>query len=330
MTRRTWLIGAAALAVRARRPAASTVELAVSGREFRIAGRPAFLLGVSYFGALGAPERILRSDLAEMKRRGFNWLRVWATWEAFGADASAVDGEGRPREPYLSRLKSLVGRLNALGMIADVTLSRGMSANGSPRLLTHDAHHRAVETVLAALKPLRNWYLDLANERSVRDKRFASFEELKDLQRLVRERDPARLVTASHGGDVDLADLRAYLLDVEVDFLTPHRPRDPSSPEQTEAKTRAYLASMAMLGHVIPVHYQEPFRRGYATWQPLATDYATDLAGARAGGAAGWCFHNGDQRDRPDGQPRRSFDLREHSLFQQLDDEERGALASIR
>jgi hypothetical protein len=215
-------------------------------------------------------------------------------------------------------------------MIADVTLSRGASAGGTPRLLTHEAHRRAVETLLAALKPWRNWYLDLANERNVRDKRFASFEELNDLQRLVRERDAGRLVTASHGGDIDLADLRAYLLDVEVDFITPHRPRDRASPTQTEAKTRAYLASMAMLGRVIPVHYQEPFRRGYANWQPLATDYATDLAGARAGGAAGWCFHNGDQRDRPDGRPRRSFDLRERPLFEQLDEEERLSLHAPR
>ena len=44
--------------------------------------------------------------------------------------------------------------------------------------------------------------------------------------------------------------------------------------------------------------------------------------GANAGGAAGWCFHNGDVRARPDGQPRRSFDLREKRLFEQLDEEE--------
>ena len=34
-------------------------------------------------------------------------------------------------------------------------------------------------------------------------------------------------------------------------------------------------------------------------------------------GAAGWCFHNGDERAAKDGRPRRSFDLREKRLFEE-------------
>lgn len=45
--------------------------------------------------------------------------------------------------------------------------------------------------------------------------------------------------------------------------------------------------------------------------------------------AAGWCFHNGDQRERPDGRPRRSFDLRETSLMEQLDEIERAIVAAF-
>ena len=41
---------------------------------------------------------------------------------------------------------------------------------------------RAVETLVIALKPLRNWYLDLANERNINDKRHAGIEELKQLR----------------------------------------------------------------------------------------------------------------------------------------------------
>src|SRR5262249_53597100 len=48
--------------------------------------------------------------------------------------------------------------------------------------------------------------------------------------------------------------------------------------------------------------------------------------GALAGGAAGWCWHNGDGRAAKDGRPRRSFDLREKRLFEQLDEEEGSAL----
>jgi hypothetical protein len=71
------------------------------------------------------------------------------------------------------------------------------------------------------------------------------------------------------------------------------------------------------------VHHQEPFRRGYAGWEPTSDDFLTDLRGAVAGEAAGWCFHNGSQRTTPDNTPHRSFDLRRQRLFDQLDAEER-------
>lgn len=87
---------------------------------------------------------------------------------------------------------------------------------------------------------------------------------------------------------------------------------------------------MRELGREAPVHYQEPFRRGFGKWEPKAEDFAADLAGARAGGAAGWCFHNGDERAAKDGKPRRSFDLREKRLFEQLDEEEARAISLLK
>lgn len=328
LTRRALLGGTASLlAVPA---AAAATELTVGDRRFLIGGKPVFLLGISYYGGLGAPGSFVNADLAEMPRRGFNWLRVWATWDGFENDVAAVDGEGAAREPYLAGLQALVDKLDKLGMVADVTLSRGQSASGAGRLLSHPAHRRAVETLVTALKPWRNWYLDLSNERNIGDKRFTSIRDLAALRERVRELDPARLVTASHGGDIEPSALRAYVLEVKVDFITPHRPRDPQSPRQTEAKTREYYSQMAALGRVVPVHYQEPFRRGYTDWAPSAEDFAADLAGARAGGAAGWCFHNGSERGRPDQRPRRSFDLREQRLFEQLDAEERKTLERLK
>jgi hypothetical protein len=80
---------------------------------------------------------------------------------------------------------------------------------------------------------------------------------------------------------------------------------------------------MRKLGRLAPLHDQEPFRRGYTDWQPTAADFVTDLRGAIAGGAAGWCFHNGSQRGTPNEEPRRSFDLRTQRLWDQLDPEER-------
>jgi hypothetical protein len=307
----------------------AATELGIQGAQFTLNGKPTFLLGISYYGGLGASKETRRRDLDEIKRNGFNWIRVWATWAAFGEDVSAVTGDGLPRDEYLRRLRALVQECDRLGLVVDVTFSRGNGVTGPSRLGELEAHRRAVELLAKELKPFRNWYLDLSNERNIGDKRFTSFEDLKVLLAAVKQIDPNRLVTASQGGDIGRDELRRYLLDVKVDFITPHRPRGADSPKQTEAKTKEYLAWMKEMGRVAPVHYQEPFRRGYADWQPQAEDFLTDLDGAKAGGAAGWCFHNGSQRGVPDEEPRRSFDLRHKRLFEQLDTEERRLLSLI-
>lgn len=308
---------------------APRTTLGTQDSQFTMNGKPVFLYGVSYYGALGAAKEVIQRDLADFKRHGFNWLRVWATWAAFGNDVSAVDPDGKPRAAHLEKLQWLVGECDRQGLVVDVTLSRGNGVSGPPKLQSLEAHRRAVETIVTALKPRRNWYLDLSNERNIQDQRFTSFQELGQLRERARALDPALLVTASQGGDISSEELSEYLFTARVDMLTPHRPRDANSVRQTQERSEAYRAMMKKLGRVIPLHYQEPFRRGYGGWQPGAEDFVTDLSGARAGGAAGWCFHNGGQRGPGDGRPRRSFDLSEQRLFEQLDPEETKAMTLI-
>jgi hypothetical protein len=322
-----WLTSLGGIAVPEEEQAAAT-RLGIDGTRFTINGRPAFLCGISYYGGLGANEQQLRADLDDMQSCGINWLRVWATWAAYDQDVSALDGTGMPREPYLGRLRALVLECSRRRMIVDVTLSR-TRANTGAGLVGPEAHRRAVQTLLDTLGDLDNWYLDLANERNIQDARFVGFDELRALRQALREGDPQRLVTASHGGDLSQQELGEYLHTVGVDFIAPHRGRHERSPAETEAQTRTYLEWMQAAGRVVPVHYQEPFRRDYDRWQPTAEDFLADLRGALAGGAAGWCLHNGSRRGTPDGEPRRSFDLSEHRLFDQLDTEERAGLAGL-
>lgn len=303
-------------------PHAGATALGIQGSRFTLDGKPRFLLGASYYGGLGAAPETLTRDLDEMGRRGFNWIRVWATWR-YDEDVSAVDPRGRPREPYMGRLKQLVAECDRRRIVVDVTLTRGKAADGGcvPDL---EAHRAAVSSLVGALAHHRNWYLDLANERDVRDARYVPTAELRELVDRAHRLAPWLLVTASFGGrDLDEAYVREALVEAKLDFVAPHRPRTAASPGQTERQTRLCLAAMQRLGRVAPVHYQEPFRRDYGDWQPKAEDFAADLKGAIAGGAAGWCFHNGSTRQSSDGRPRRSFDLRKEPLFAQLDAEER-------
>ena len=239
-------------------PGDESTVLGIEGTHFQLKGQPAFLLGISYYAALGAPEDSIRSDLDDMQRYGVNWLRIWATWDMFDHDVSAVGSDGGPREPYLEKLKWLVAECDRRGLVVDVTLARS-----AKRIATIEAHQRAVEVIVSALKPHRNWYLDLANERDVRDARYVSPAELKKLRELVRRLDPSRLVTASFGGhDLGEQDVREALRTIGLDFLSPHRPRSPGSPAQTEARTRECLTLTRKVERPVPVHHQEPFRRG--------------------------------------------------------------------
>lgn len=297
-------------------------RLGIDGERFTLDGQPAFLLGISYYGGLGAGIETLRKDLDALKSHGFNWIRLWATWSYAGHDVSAVDVQGRPREPYMSRLKTLVVECDRRGMVVDVTLSRGRAAIGGG-IPDMQAHRGAVQSIIAALSGRANWYLDLANERDVRDARFVSTEEVRELRDLARRLAPGLAVTASFGGhDLGEAYVREALFEAGVDFVAPHRPRSAGTAAKTLSHTKTCLAAMRQMGRLAPVHYQEPFRRGYGHWEPVAEDYLTDLRGAVEGGAAGWCLHNGSRRDGKDDRPRRSFDLREQSLFEQLDAEE--------
>src|SRR4030095_15202243 len=167
----------------------------------------------------GASDDFIRRDLDDARRAGFNWIRIWANWASFSNDVSAVDAERRPRQELVSKLGRIVRFCDDHAMLVDISLSRGNGVSGPPRLQSLEAHLRAVETLVTALKPRRNWYLDLSNERNIRDKRFTSFDDLKVLRRRVRELDPNRLVTASHAGDLTRDEVREYLEGVGVDFL---------------------------------------------------------------------------------------------------------------
>jgi hypothetical protein len=216
-------------------------------------------------------------------------------------------------------------------MIVNVTLSRENGVTGAPRLQKLQEHEQAVRTLCERLRPLRNWYLDLGNERNIRDARHVPFEDLQRLRAVAREVDPKRLVTASHSSDdEDFANnLQKYVRDVKVDFVSQHRGRAKEIPGQTLAATKMYRERLKALGADLPLHYDEPFRRGYTKWEPTVEDFITDLRGAVEGGAAGWCFHNGAQVGPKGAMPRRSFDLRDKRLYDQLDEVEREVVKRV-
>ncbi|MHB0999363.1 MAG: cellulase family glycosylhydrolase [Armatimonadota bacterium] len=309
-------------------PAASaTLGITDDGRFFKVDKTPVFLCGISYYGAMSiSTPSFVTKDLADMKRDGINWIRVWAYWNAGGFDVSVTDREGKIREPYMSRLKRLIRECNRRNMIVDVTITRG----DAPFPGSQEQHLKCAKTLARELLPYRNVYIDIGNERDIRDARYVSYDDMGALISAIKEIDPKRLCTAS-GVPSSRDDLRKYIDTGHCDFICPHLGREEGSALKTAGRVSEMIGWMQELNVRVPIHLQEPFRRGYTSYEPVESDFLTDAKGAKNAEAAGWCFHNGSMRSKTE-RPYRSFLMndQEGRLYDQLDEVERNMLSKLK
>lgn len=298
---------------------AAVFGISKDGSYFTINSKPVFMYGISYYGAMTiSSPAFITADLDDMKKDGINWIRVWAYWDPGDLNVSVTDRDGNIRQPYMNRLRRLINECNKRGMIVDVTFGRG----NEPFPGNQQQHLACVKTITKTLKPYRNVYFDMANERDVRDARYINYDEMGELISAVKAIDPKRLCTAS-GVPSSANDLERYIKTGKCDFIAPHLGRSKESPAQTESTVKEFIQWMEEKSSPrVPVMLQEPFRRDYAPYNPEADDYFTDIIGGKRGGAAGWCLHNGSSEG--DDGIFRSFRMtdRDGRLYDQLDEVE--------
>jgi len=302
---------------------AVTLGISADGRFFTLDGVPTYLNGVSYYGAQSISTASYRTqDLDDMVADGFNWMRVWVYWEYPdpGEDVSVMTHNGAVREPYMSRLKTLITECNNRGIIVDCSFPR--DGNGDwvgPR--NQSEHLAAVQTLANELLSYSNVYIDVANERDVGDDRYVSLTNCGQLIDAIKAINPNRLCTAS-GVPGSQSELNNYFTQGHVDFITPHLCRNTGCSAQTVGMVNQFVGWMNNLGFRAPVHLQEPFRRGYASYNPTVEDFYRDCSGGKIAEAAGWCLHNGNNKlDSPDYRPWRCFNMSnaEGRLYAQWD-----------
>src|SRR5262249_11830783 len=129
-------------------------QLGLSGDRLTINGRPAFLLGASYFDAVAWRT----SDLNEFARRRFNLIRIWCDWDAANGK-SLFDADGN-----LVRRQTLIDLVHAAGqrgLVVDVTIN---APEGNVKGAA--ARANAVRNVVSALKGEPNVYFDVMNEHA--------------------------------------------------------------------------------------------------------------------------------------------------------------------
>ncbi len=306
---------------------AVTLGISADGKWFTLDGVPAFLKGVSYYGGLSvSTPSWVTQDLDDMVADGFNWIRVWVRWETnTGEDVSIVNYgyNGSFREPYLSRLKTLITECNNRGMIVDLTLSHS-------RVDPNDFID-IWEQIAAEMLPYRNMYFDIANERDVAGARYIDYNKMGQTISAIKAIDPGRICTAS-GVPTSADDLEDYFNPGKCDFIAPHLCRGKSScPAETLDDVKQFVVWFDQKGFRAPINLQEPFRRGYDSWQPVAVDFLRDCSGGKIAEAAAWCLHNGADNYTTDNRPFRCFDMSasEGRLYVQFEPDELQASAQM-
>jgi len=307
--------------------AAGPATITVSGTSFHVDGRPAFLLGVSLFDALGStPPRDL--DLDTLGKWGVGVVRVWAHWLE-----PIYQADGTLTAPGRTRLLTLTERLRARGMVLELALLRPgqLPGQGVAIFASAEARVRAVQSITTALRDYRNVIFDLYNEHDHPGGPI-SHADSRVLCDAVKAIDRARLVTisstgghlvsaASQVGPSEDKNLREEAGTgpgaVAVDIVAPHFPRSDDWAAATGTRVAAVKSVLEKMGRPLPIYLNEERRTDDRTALDPAA-YREAFAKAREAGAAAWLFHTAA-----------GFGLKQKPFLDALAPNERAALASL-
>lgn len=197
--------------------------LTIKGTRFFLDDQPFPLTGVSFFNAIYNPEfnrdsATRRQWLAKFQKYGVNLIRVWAQWDNrngfvdTGPDCTLYVSDGTLRAAHVAILRAIVTDADALGMAVELVLFANES-RADDILLKSAEQDRSVAALTAELKSHRNLVFQIWNEHDGR---------VREMLAVIKQGDPARLVTSSPGWAGHLGDVKD---NGALDFLTPHTSR---------------------------------------------------------------------------------------------------------
>lgn len=274
----------------------------IAGDRFTLNGVPTFLLGVSYFDALGWKT----SDFDMLAARKFNLIRVWLDW-GVSTDRSRSFFDADGNLVRVAQLLGLVRAAAARGIVVDVTIldSDNASGAGNPE--------NAVRNAMRALSGEPNVFFDLVNEHSRSPVEWSiDHARLESLVGIAHATNPKALVTLSAVENHYIENGVGVDLEIGLNLLAPHFARGDGV--STAVKVSAFKSST-----VLPVYLQEENRRGWqGDFSLTKADFLKAAGEAVTAGAAGWVFHTAA-----------GFDLSASSFFDNLDDVERATVDAL-
>jgi len=295
---------------------------------FSINDQRKFLVFVSYFDALDVGYNEFSADLQYLKDRGVDGVRIMPNWwtaprlYASGnplqyAQDTLFQPDGSLRAVTRDHLYEYLNRAKQAGVVVDLSFSpETVSSNengGGPTALTWEAYKTGLRQITVALRDRgdRHVMFDIANEGNINGPcnsvtppstatcrgMVPNVNDYGDLAAFVAELkalDPTRVITMStdqgyNDSDATLPRTRSEQLGLMA--TTWHDDR-------VGNWYNNYATHMNNLHGSLPVYFQEPTPWGTASSTndgPLNTDtwqnFITAVTGAKAAGAAAWCYH---------------------------------------
>jgi hypothetical protein len=278
----------------------ATPRLGIAGDKFSLNGTPTFLLGASYFDALGWKA----SDFDALAARRFNLIRIWMDWHVW-TDRSRTffDVDGHLRYPQT--LLELVRAAGARGLMVDVTILHGASLSRDMPQPMHGtgAAENAMRNTVGLLKDEPNVFFDLVNEHDGSGTSLAWHTTMAALVGAARQADAAALITFSSCDacrpHLLASDTTAHgtMVNEELEagsrWLTPHFSRCGEWWNVTGVRVRTLKQYLHSIGRNVPVYLQEESRRKGVNCgtDPTQANFVQAATAARDAGAAGWVFH---------------------------------------
>jgi hypothetical protein len=266
-------------------------RLTVQGDQFAIDGTPRFLVFLSFFGAMGAPN--IAQDLRFLRTMGFDGIRIWPNLDT-GPQLMNADGSLKPAE--LAILRNILDQARMEHLVVDVSFTyehiRGMSP-ATARV--------GIVNATEALRSYDNVLFDIQNERNVQDRRFMSEGDVGSIFRAIKAVHPERIATADNSLGEDWGPQYAsdFTARLGLDVTAFHERR--GSDWYTLPFLQGVLRTLKQNGK--PAYLQETNSTRDPTYRSNdRVDYFLQgLANAKLFGAAGWCFHTLETADFREG-----------------------------
>ena len=283
---------------------AQAQRLSIQGDRFAIDGTPRFLIFITYFGAMGAPNII--NDLHLIRSLGFDGIRIWPNLDT---GPQLMNGDGTLRPDELSRLRFILDQARLEHLVVDVTFTyehiRGMTP-ATARL--------GIMAATDALRSYDNLLFDIQNERNVQDRRFMSEADVARIFAGIKAVDPTRIATCDNarGDDEGPQWVADFTVRLGLDVTALHETR--RSDWYTFPIYQSIIRTLRSNGR--PAYLQEPMATRDSFFSYPSNDRAEyflqAIANAKLLGAAGWCFHTEEGVDFRNGAPFLEDRLRAH------------------